>query len=103
MCSEHLLNRQKTNHIKIQVHKLGSCLILHLHVFESSANVKFELEESPPIFLETFSLFASLLCLLLFFDSLLATGTHLYIFMVVSPIVTHFFSLLQIQETHLYF
>lgn len=67
---------------------------INSQVLESSARLKLEFDDSAAAFLERFSLLASLLCFAFLF-SLLATGTHLYIFMVVSPIVTHFFSLIK--------
>lgn len=72
-------------------------LCQNLQVFESSAKLKLELEFEVSTkgganpFLAKFSLL-SRLCFI-FLVSLLVTGTHLYIFIVVSPIVTHFFSL----------
>jgi len=63
-----------------------------LQVFESSARAKFELSSAPflgvPFSLPAEGSFN------FFFASVLAVmGTHLKIFIVVSPIVTHFFSL----------
>lgn len=77
---------------------VGPCesLTVEKQVFESSARLKLELEFEVSTkggakpFREKFSLL-SRLCFI-FLVSLLVTGTHLYIFMVVSPIVTHFFS-----------
>lgn len=63
-----------------------------LQVFESSARAKFELSKAPFLGVP-FSLPAEI-SFDFFFKSMLAViGTHLKIFMVVSPIVTHFFSL----------
>lgn len=70
-------------------YNLQSTQFIFSQVFESSAKLKLELDESAPDFLFKFSLLESL-CFVFFS---LATGTHLYIFIVVSPIVTHFFSL----------
>lgn len=76
---------------------VGPCesLTIEKQVFESSvANPKFELElESIPL-LVAFSLLSPLLHFeMIFFFSIVDMGTHLYIFIVVSPIVTHFFCL----------
>lgn len=85
-------------------------LTIEKHVFESSADkpklcVAFPLPPPTPPFnsradddLLLFSLlsFVKMVVVFLrcfFFCSLLDIGTHLYIFIVVSPIVTHFFSL----------
>lgn len=89
------MNRSPSRNLKIRLFSVDTIITIHyfknsLQVLESSAKLKLEFDESVPLRAKEFSLLESLL---FFFCSLDAIGTHLYIFMVVSPIVTHFFSL----------
>lgn len=90
-----ITNGRKT-YKKIFLSSTYMYLNVNLQVLESSARLKFELDESVTLRM-MFSLLPSL-CFVFFCS--FETGTHLKIFMVVSPIVTHFFSLEERKGQH---